>query len=281
MNYINFNGEIESATDRLISVSNRSFLYGDGFFETMCSINEKVVFFDDHWERLQNGAKVLKLNLHADFTKTYLQEAINKLQRKNRLKEQSRVRVNIYRQQGGRYLPTTSEAGIVISVEPLNQQPYLFNEIGLKAGLYTEVKKETGELAGIKTCSALLYVMASIYEQEKGWDDCFILNTHSRVIEATGSNLFCVKDGNLFTPPLSEGPVAGVMRKNVIRISGKNGFKVTEKEITQEFLKEADEVFITNAIQGIQWVGEFEGRKYGNKVALLLVDYLRKILNIE
>src|SRR5690606_21319524 len=90
-------------------------------------------------------------------------------------------------------------------------------KLSVKIGLYTDNYKPCNELSTIKSGNALLYVMAGIWAKEHGYDDVLILNEHGCVCEATGSNVFVVKDEKVFTPPVSEGCVDGVMRRFVIR----------------------------------------------------------------
>ena len=144
--------------------------------------------------------------------------------------------------------------------------------------IYTDVKKDPHRYAGFKTLNTQLYVMASIFGEEKGWDDTLIQNTKQAIIEATASNLFLVSNGVLYTPALTDGPVGGTMRMNIINIALENKYKVYECTINPQNLLTADEVFLTNAIRGIEWVSSYRSKPYQNIVSGKLIELLNERL---
>jgi branched-chain amino acid aminotransferase len=128
-------------------------------------------------------------------------------------------------------------------------------------------------ISNFKLTSALPYVLAAQYKQAHGLDDCLLLNTAGRLACASSANIFWVKNGKLFTPPLSEGCVAGTMRAVLFDIAEAMKVRVQEKKGRLADLAEAEEVFLTNAIQGIRWVKEIEGagKQYANPLGEVLI----------
>ena len=116
-------------------------------------------------------------------------------------------------------------------------------------------------LANCKTNNHLPYLYAAHCAQKQKWNDAIILNPFHRVADTTIANIFIVKDNCIYTPPLSEGCIAGVVRRYIIE-SFSNTFPIQEKLINIKDVVSADEVFTTNAIRGIQWVKSFEEKNY-------------------
>lgn len=238
-----------------------------------------IPFLDDHWSRLISGAKLLSLELPSSFSKEYLQKSVCELLSLNAINGCAYVRVTIYREGKGRYSPCAMQAGFAIETEPLQGELFALNDKGLSVGIFSDMLKPVDRLSGFKTCSALIYVLASIHKANSGWDDCLILNTCSNICDSTNSNVFLVKDNLLVTPALSEGCVSGVMRKQVMTIAKKNGFAVDEAAIAPQMLRQADELFLTNAVRGIRWVHRCENTEYGNNLSLALAEKLKKLVS--
>ncbi len=127
-------------------------------------------------------------------------------------------------------------------------------------------------MSAIKTNNYLVYVMAAHFAKKQGWDDCLVLNSHDRVAESTISNLFWIKNRILYTPPLSEGCVAGVMRRWLMQKLPGLDYECIEEETDLATIKGADEVFLTNAISGIRWVENFDGVLFGNEQVRTIYD---------
>ena len=125
-----------------------------------------------------------------------------------------------------------------------------------------------------KNIHSQIYIQAAIYAQEKNIGDVLILNSDDKIIEATSSNIFLVSGGDLYTPKLSSGPVGGVMRAAIINLAIGLDIKVFECNLTPQELLKADEVFLTNAVQGIKWVSSYRTKRYFNKTANKLLDAL-------
>jgi len=278
MNCLNLNGQWLDASAPVLGGSNRSFLYGDGLFETMRLSNGNLLFVSDHLSRLQAGTLTLGIEYPVELTLEYLKKIALEIVEKNKQPTSARLRLTLYREGNGFYTPANNKASWVLVSSPLENASYALDKDGLTIGLYEEEKKSTGVLANHKTTSALLYIMASKYRVQQKWDDALILNQHSRIIEATSSNIFLVKGSHLHTPSLSEGPVAGVFRKNLLQWAAESGFGISSGQVTKEMLNEADEVLLTNVISGFRYVARFGSKTYGNKVAGQLTDLMNKEL---
>lgn len=279
MRLINFNGSIQSENIPLVYAWNRSFRFGDGLFESIAVKEKTIPFFEAHWERLTQGAQLLALELPQDFTKKFLEKSILELLSLNAIAGIAYSRVMLYREGRGRYAPDEMRAGFMIEVEPIQGELFQLNQKGLTIGLFTEVNKSIDRLSNFKTNSALAYVLASIHKTKAGWDDCLILNTRSNICDSTNSNVFLVKEKIISTPSLNEGCINGVMRRQVIALAKTNGFTVQESAVEMEMLRQADEIFLTNAVNGIRWVQQYGNVQYLDKVSSELSFALRKLVS--
>lgn len=275
-NFIHFNGKILPADDPLVSAGNRGLRYGDGLFETLRVVNGRIVLQDLHFDRLFQGLSVLQFQCPPFFTPQYLAEAMLALCHKMAIHQAARVRLNIVRANGGLYDAENHAPQVIIEAWPL-EVPRGLQENGLVIDVYHQARKHFDVLANIKSNNYLPYVLAALYAKQNRLNDCLLLNTEGRICDATIANVFWVKDGRLFTPPLSEAGVGGVMRRYLIE-NTTNQFPVHEEPLIPEMLEQADELFLTNAIQGIKWVGQYRDKKYGNKLAHLLYNqYIKQL----
>jgi branched-chain amino acid aminotransferase len=109
--------------------------------------------------------------------------------------------------------------------------------------------------------------MAGIYRKHHGLDDVILLNENGLLCEASGSNVFIWYRDTLYTPALSEGCVDGVMRRIVMEVARENDIDVIEAQINPEILNEAEELFLTNAVHGMQWVLGYQKKRFFNKLS--------------
>jgi branched-chain amino acid aminotransferase len=275
-NYINFNGEILPADTLLLTIANRAFRYGDGLFESMRLMKGKLKFPELHAERLQKGMKALKIDGYSQTDSWFLKEKVEELARRNKIKH-GRLRLTVYRDAEGLYTPTQNKMGYCLEVTEIDEPRYFLNERGLIMDVYTELPKPLNWLSNIKTCNSLIYTMAGLYKQQNKLDEVFLLNQNGFLCEAGSSNLFVWYDNHLYTPALSEGCVEGVMRQIVMKLALDNNIPITEAQINAEILNQADEVFLTNATKGIQWVMGYGVKRYFNRVSKGLMDELNKL----
>lgn len=274
--YCILNGHLISIYEPSVSFSNRAFRYGDSLFESIRVCNNKIMFLRDHITRLKLGMTVLRMNLPAELNTENIYEFITNLLKHNVHAPHARVRVTVFRNEGGFYTPETNDISFLIESEEL-ETGYELNHKGYWVDIYADIKKSINKLANIKSGNALMYVMAGIAKQSMRLDDCFLINENGIICESINSNIFVVKNGTLYTPPLSEGCVAGVMRKQIMSLASVNKILTFESAITSYTLMNGDEVFLTNSIHGIRWVGQFKDKFYTNKTALFFMDKLNQL----
>ena len=276
-NYIWLNGDLINSDIPALGANNRSFLYGDGLFETIHAFGTQGRNLNLHITRLKKGMDVLNIETPAFLDESMLSKEITRLLNKNRMFGSTRVRVTVYRNSGGKYIPENNGAGIIIEAEPLELTMYQLNSKGYTIELYDEIKKPINPLSSIKSCNSLHYILAGKYQKNINVNDCLLVNEHDRIAEAISSNVFIVKNDNIYTPAISEGCIPGVMREVVIKIAPKLGLKVNNQvAIPTQKLFDCDEVFLTNTVTGIRWILAFRQQRYFNKVSKLLMDEINR-----
>lgn len=276
--YLLYNNKCYPVDEPIFKVTNRSFRYGDGLFETIRLVKGKLHLFDYHIERILNGAEFLKLEFPNNWNKAFLKKKVHELLEKNQEFENGKIRLSIFRADGGTYAPKSSKANLLIEYEPINSDSFILNKKGLKMEVFSEMEKTSNPFSNFKSSNALIYVLASMYRKEEGLDDCFIVNSQNRIIEGISSNLFIVKDGSLITPPLSEGCVAGVMRSYLLNLLEEKDIEYRMAPIQLEDLFQAQEIFLTDSIKGIRWVGSYKVKRYNLNLAEQLNQYLNEEL---
>ncbi len=276
MLYVNCNDEIIPNDGMTIKTGNRSYLYGDGVFESIRIINGKPINIHNHISRMLEGAKVIKMRPPSFFDVDFFEKRILDLLEKSSIKEGGKCRISLDRSSGGTFKPETNEVEFFIEVYPLDENRFELNQKGVELDIYTELKKNKTKLSNFKTKNSLIYIIASISAKENGLDDYLLMNETNGIIESTSSNLFVVSNGVLYTPGLEEGCLAGTMRMQIINLAIENGIKVYECNITPQNLLVADEIFLTNAINGITWVIGYRTKRYFNIISNRLIELLNK-----
>lgn len=264
--WLNHNGTLINEKTPVIMADNRSFRYGDGLFETMKVVMGNILLKDLHFERLFSGMEKLQIHVQGLINADIFEEHILKTIRKNHISGPARVRLTLYRGEGGLYDFNNSHAGYVIQVWPLSSSSLALNDEGHVLGLFEKGKKAVDEFSNIKSNNYLVYAMGAMFAKKNKFHDCLVLNCFDRICDATVANVFWVKNGIVYTTPLSEGCVAGVMRANLLQKLPENGMEVVEKEAVADDLLDADELFLTNAVSGIRWVKQFREKSYSNNV---------------
>jgi branched-chain amino acid aminotransferase len=254
-----YNGEFFRAGVPVITVESRSFRYGDGLFETMRLYKGEIINADFHFERLFAGMKLLEFEVPAYFSVNYFIETVNKLLSKNSILEHARIRLMVFRGEEGLFEIESNSINYVLETFPLPEKIEL-NEEGLVMDVFTDAAKSCDKFSNIKSSNYLPSIMAARFAKKNNLDDAIILNAFGRFCESSIANIFIVKDNKIFTPALSEGCVAGVMRRWMIE-----NFAIQEKPLSLEELLSADELFLTNSIQLIKWVKQFRSKTYGNE----------------
>lgn len=273
-NYVNNNGKIIENTGCTIETGNRGYLYGDGLFESIRIINGAPVNMEVHISRLLEGMAVLKMRIPNYFSAEFFTERIIKLLDHLKIEEGGRVRLSIDRAKGGTYSPDSNEVSYFIEAYDFPNNEFCLNKKGLEVDLFTSVPKQKNIFSNFKTKNGLVYVLGAIEAKERSLDDLLLTNDKGNIIESTNSNVFLVSNGVLYTPGLDEGCLGGTMRMNIINLAIKNNIKVYESSITPQNLLVADEIFLTNAIKGVVWIGGYRTKRYMNNLAKTFVELL-------
>lgn len=264
MTYLNYNGKLFKPDKQLITADNRGFRYGDGLFETMKVLNNKIHLASYHFERLFDGIRLLEFERPAFLTEQFLSDQILSLCTVNHHQAKARVRLMIFRGQGGLYDPENSNPNYIIQTWPLQEADTDFNSAGLNVDIYYASRKCIDDFSHIKSNNYLPYLMAALHARKHHLDDCVLLNSNGNVCESAIANIFIVKNNQVLTPPLSEGCVAGVMRRYLLNRITDMGISLQEKPLSVANLADSDEIFLSNAVQGIRWVKQFNNRRYSH-----------------
>jgi branched-chain amino acid aminotransferase len=276
---INVNGKLVPAATPVISAADHSYRYGDGLFETIRVVSGKINLAGLHFERLIGGMEMLKFNKPASFSSEKLSEEILQLCHHNQCTESARVRLSVSRGKGG-LRDFADEISYIIEAGPLHILDEQVYRQGLTIDLFPHARKSCDRLANLKSANYLPYVMAALYAKDNKLGDCLVLNQHDRIADATVANVFFMKNENIITPALSEGCVAGVMRKFLLQEMNHAGFSVHETAVTVYDLEQADEIFLTNAIEGIKPVKQFRNRIYSaEKTKEIFTRFLQTIFS--
>ncbi len=262
--YINFNGSIVNAGQPVLMHTNRAFRYGDAVFETIRLMNGEILFLDKHLGRLKRSMDLLSMMWNEEFTFQHLHLLIRHLDQVNNLRGNGRIRLEVFRKDGGYYTPLSNEVNYIIEAEEMKETEYLLNDTPLRVDLFTEINKPVNKLSGLKNSNALLFVLAGLQNKKNGFDDSLIFNNDGNIAEAVSSNIFVMLNGELCTPSLDQGCIAGVMRERIIELMKTKGKKCIERKLSLNDLLNADEVFLTNVIEGIRWVGAIRNKRYFN-----------------
>jgi len=259
---ININGELHTSETQL-SVLNRSFLYGDGVFETLKIVNNKILFFEDHYFRLMASLRIVRMEIPMKFTMEYLESEVLTLVNALKIQSSSRVRITVFRNEGGFYAPKNNSVSFVITAQPREFSMYAIEDKNYEVDLYKDFMVAKQLLSTLKTTNKIIHVTASVFAKENALENCLLVNTDKNVIEATNGNLFMLTGNKLITPPISEGCLNGVMRKQILALAKKHeNIEVVEEPISPFELQKADELFITNVISGIQPITKYRKKDF-------------------
>ncbi len=280
---VNYNGQFFSADAPILPHTNRGLTYGDGVFETLRVINGDIFFWEDHYFRLMASMRMLRMEIPMDFTLEHVQTEIVKTVEKNTLeKNTARVRMTVFRKEGGRYTPMDNNISYIIEATPLESPFYLFEEKPYEVELFKDYFVNKDMLSQLKTTNKILNVLAGVYAQENGYANCILLNSAKQVVEAINGNIFLVSGNIIKTPPLQDGCLNGIIRKKLIEIiESSTEYEVQEISISPFELQKADEFFITNSISGIISITQYRKKTYDNAVAKGLIGKLNAKARLE
>ncbi|MCO6148440.1 aminotransferase class IV [Flavobacterium sp. NRK1] len=271
---INFNGTLVTESDIAIH-ENRAFLYGDSIFETLKVLDGRVLFLEDHYFRLMASLRIVRMEIPMNFTMEYMEEQVMLLVDTLPAAPSYRVRMSVFRKPGGYYLPVNNNVEFIVTASVLTEPLYSFTDAAYEVDLFRDFYVTKQLLSTLKSTNRMVQITGSIYAHENGLENCLILNDDKNVVEALQGNLFMLTGNKLVTPPIADGCLNGIMRKQILELAKKiEGLEVTESSISPFDLQKADELFITNIIKGIQPITKYRKKEFVN---ILASDLLKKL----
>ncbi len=263
------NGQVMESLPEHIALLQRGLYYGDALFESMRVFAGRLPLWEQHWARLTDGMRIMGYLVPAHWTGRYFKEQILHTAGPN-----ARVRLTVWRSPGGLYAPENDLPNFLLTTQALESERYEWGDDGISLGVCDSVRLPVDAFSGLKTLNAPRYVAAAREAHTKGWDEMVLLNMHDRICETTGSNLFWLEDSVFCTPPVSEGCVTGTLRSLLLTLMPGWGYAVQEKAATFARLLQAEEVFLTNAVRGIQWVRSCQNINFNNLKTRAIHDLL-------
>jgi branched-chain amino acid aminotransferase len=271
---INFNGNLVENVP--ITTKNRGLNYGDALFETIRVINNSIMFWEAHYFRLMSSMRMLRMEIPMSFSPEKLENQIKDTIKANNLTSSPvKVKLLVYRKDGGLYLPKSREVDVVISVEAIENAFFVHNSENYVVDLFKDHFVLAGMLSTLKTTNKVTQVLASIFAEENSFDNCIILNEKKSVVEFTNGNIFLVKGNTIKTPPLDDGCLKGIIRGELIKMLKKlDDYTLEETSISPFELQKADELFLTNSIVGIKSINQYRKKTYSTTLAKQFIGKL-------
>ena len=277
---INFNGTMLPNEANVLG-ANRGFLFGDAVFETLKVVNNKILFFEDHYFRLMSSMRIVRMEIPMNFTLEFLEQSILDLVKTNQMAPAARVRMTVFRNGEGLYTPEDRTVSYVIQSTPLESVAYQMNSSSpYEVDLYKDFMVPKQLLSTIKTNNRMVNVLAGVFAKENNLNSCLLVNNEKNVIEALNGNIFMVMNNTLITPPISDGALNGIIRKQILALAKSlNDVEVVEKSISPFDLQKADELFVTNIIFGIQPITKYRKKEFVSVIATTLLEKLNQAIN--
>jgi branched-chain amino acid aminotransferase len=271
---VNVNGNLVTKDTQFLNHTNRGVKYGDSLFETLRVVGGKVFFSEPHYLRLMASMRILRMEIPMTFTLEFFEEEILKTVKATNLNN-ARVRFTVYRNANGLYLPSTNDVAYLIEASTLESAFYILNDAPYEVELFKDFYVNADLLSTLKSSNRLINVVGSIFANENDYQNCLLLNNNKSVVETLNGNLFLVKGNTIKTPPLTDGCLNGIVRKQLISILEKlEDYEIEETSISPFELQKADELFITNSIIGIQPITKYRKKLFENNVSKELLGKL-------
>lgn len=276
---VNYNGKLTENIP-LFSIDNRGLAYGDAVFETIKVANSKIYFWEDHYFRLMASMRIMRMEIPMEFTMEFLETEILKTVDANNLNDKpTRIKFLVFRDSDGFYIPKSNAIAFVISVKEIDTAQYHLNTQPYQVDIFKDYPITPGLLSTLKTNNRAINVVGGIYAKENDLDNCILLNTNKQVVETLNGNIFMAQGNTIKTPPILDGCIKGIFRKQLIDIiKASEEFTLEESSISPFELQRADELFITNVIAGIQPISAYRKKQYQSVIAERLIQEINKKL---
>ncbi len=246
MNRVYLNGEFVERDAATISAFDRGLLYGDGLFETVRAYGGVPFALNEHLDRMAGSAAFLGILFPG---KAVLVEAVGELIDRNGLAD-AYVRITLTRgEHTGTLVPDPSaRPTLLVEARPLQPYPDALYRHGADVVISAHRHESSSPIRAHKTANYLPNILAKQEAAERGALEVVLLDPAGIVCECATSNLFCVIDGVLHTPPLDLNILPGITRRTVMGLARKAGVDVREERFTADILRSASEVFLTNSL---------------------------------
>ena len=277
---INYNENYINKSDS--DLLNRGFLYGDSVFESIRIVNNKIIFWEDHYMRLMSSMRIIRIEIPQSYTPDFFKLQITNTISKVNSSFTGRVRLTIFREGGGYYTPELSSPSFIVNCSVIDSKEFFLKDSDFKVDLFKDYYIQNDLLSNLKTNNKLINVLAGIYANENNLDNCILLNNKKNVTEFLNGNLFIVRGIKIITPNLDSGCLKGVMRKKIIEyVKLLPEFSIEETVISPFDLLSANEIWLTNSISGIINVTNYRNKSFSNDIAKIFIDFLnKKVSNI-
>ena len=272
---INYNGNFKDQSSD--DFNNRGFLYGDSIFETIKIIDNRIIFWEEHYLRLMSSMRILRIEIPNNYTPDFFENEIKKTNSKLEEVFSGKVRLTIYRAGAGLYLPEKNIPVFVINSKKTDQKLFKINTEEYKVDLFKDYQIQSNLISNIKTNNRVINVIGSIYAKENDLQNCILLNDNKLVAEFLNGNIFIVNKNHIKTPTISTGCLDGIMRKMIIDLINKvPNYEIEEKDLSPYELISSDEIWVTNSISGIIPVTQYRRKSFSNKVGNIMISYFNK-----
>lgn len=260
---IYIDGKFVPEAEAKVSVFDHGLLYGDGIFEGIRFYQGRVFKLEEHLERLWDSARSICLAI--PMSRTEMTEALMETIRRNDLRD-GYIRLLVTRGVGNLGLNPAQckRASVIIIAATVALYPEELYRNGLTVVTCATRRTSPGALnPAVKSLNYLNNVMARIEANLAGADEALMLNDHGYVAECTADNVFIIKRGEIFTPPIAAGALRGITRAVVFEIAAELGLKISEADITRHDVFVADECFLTGTAAEVIPVVKADGRTIG------------------
>jgi len=261
--YVYLNGELVPQEEAKISVFDHGVLYGDGVFEGIRAYNRRIFKLDEHVKRLYNSAKIIMLEI--PISQEEFKQAIISVCKANGIVD-GYIRPVVTRGSGTLGLSPwlCTKPNIFVIADTIKLYPDEYYENGLPL-VTVPTRRNLAEAVNpmVKSLNYLNNILAKIEAKNAGAEEAIMINQDGYVAECTGDNIFMVKDGVMYTPPVYMGVLPGITRATVMDLAREMGVQVVEEPMTRAELFVADEVFLTGTAAEVVPISSIDGRKVG------------------
>ncbi|RNA67938.1 branched-chain-amino-acid transaminase [Alteribacter keqinensis] len=283
--WIFLSGRFVKKEEATVSVYDHGFLYGDGVFEGIRVYSGNIFKLEEHLNRLYDSAQSIMLNV--PYSMEEMAAIIVGTVQKNEL-DSAYIRVVVSRGPGNLGLDPShcSKPQVVVIAEELNMFPKELYDKGLRVGSVASRRNRPDVLSPqVKSLNYLNNILVKMEANQAGVDEALMLNDQGYVTEGSADNIFIVKKGTIYTPPVYLGALEGITRNAIIDLAKEHGYTLEEKPFTRHDVYVADEVFLTGTAVEVIAVVDVDSRKIADgkpgKVTKHLLSKFRELVTTD